>query len=184
MANKQVSEGLEFFDGRPVEKYRGKFSAPFDLDPETGLGIDSGSQVTFIVTARCQTPRFKDAPKSGELIRENTFKVEAVVPVSSDEAKFLLDNMGELVEGVNEGLIESQIVLDFYPKGADSSLQDPSDLFGSNPLVDHPSPLDGTMGPSEREEDESAPKAVEPWRLIDQPMFDLDLKPTFKVVEI
>lgn len=179
---KSIVDNQEFFDGRPVEKYRGKFSAPFDLNEEAGLGIDSGSQVTFIVTARCQTPRFKDAPKSGELIRENTFKVEAVVPIASDEAKFLLDNMGELVEGVNDGLIESQMTTPLPSSMPSVDLCEPQGFFETTPLVTPVNVGEGTLGSLEEEAVSVSHSAA--WSPFDQPMFDTELNPTFEVVEI
>ena len=43
--------------------------------------------------------------------RINTFKLEGLVALDPDRAKQVYDTLGEHIEGVNEGLVETSFVL-------------------------------------------------------------------------
>lgn len=103
---KKLEDGVEFFDGKPVEIYEGRFSGGFQISEFDGPDISYGDQVTFLVTARVQTPKFSTERRTGQLKRLNTMKVEDVQPLSRDRAKYLLDQMGASVVGVNDGVLE------------------------------------------------------------------------------
>ena len=105
---KRLEDGVEFFDGKPVEIYEGRFSGGFQISEFDGPDISYGDQVTFLVTARVQTPKFSTERRTGQLKRLNTMKVEDVQPLSRDRAKYLLDQMGASVVGVNDGMLESK----------------------------------------------------------------------------
>jgi hypothetical protein len=104
--SKERRDGREFFDGEPVDIYEGRFVGPFIMDEVNGATISNGDLVTFIVTARVDTPKFAYVKKSGDLKRANSMKVTSVTPIDGDKAKFLYDSLGEDVEGINEGIIE------------------------------------------------------------------------------
>lgn len=104
--SKELRDGREFFDGEPVDVYEGRFTGGFLIDEESGATMSNGDLVTFIVTARVDMPKFGYVKKSGDLKRSNTMKVEAVVPVDSDKAKYMYDSIEVDVEGVNAGIIE------------------------------------------------------------------------------
>ena len=103
---KILVDGREFFDGEPVEIYEAKFGGSFHMLEETAAPLASDDLVTFIVTARVSSPQFKYVTKTGELKRSNIMKIEEVFVIDKHEAKWLLDNIGEDVEGVNSGLLE------------------------------------------------------------------------------
>lgn len=105
--SKDLRDGREFFDGEPVDLYEGRFSGPFIIEPEPGAAISNNDLVTFIVTARVDAPKFSYVRKSGDLKRSNTMKVVSVVHMDADKAKYLYDNAGVDVEGVNSGIIET-----------------------------------------------------------------------------
>jgi len=105
--SKDLRDGREFFDGEPVDLYEGRFSGPFIIEPEPGAAISNNDLVTFIVTARVDAPKFSYVRKSGDLKRSNTMKVLSVVHMDADKAKYLYDNAGVDVEGVNTGIIET-----------------------------------------------------------------------------
>jgi hypothetical protein len=104
--SKELRDGREFFDGEPVEVYEGRFSGQFLIDEDHGATMSHGDLVTFIVTARVDMPKFVHVKKDNALKRANSMKVQSVVPMDSDKAKFLYDSIGESVEGINEGIIE------------------------------------------------------------------------------
>jgi len=104
--SKDLRDGREFFDGDPVDLYEGRFTGPFIIEPESGSVMSNGDLVTFIVTARVDTPKFSYVRKSGDLKRSNAVKVVSVIPMDADKAKYLYDNIGADVEGVNAGIIE------------------------------------------------------------------------------
>lgn len=105
--SKKLVDGQEFFDGQVVELYQGRFSGPFYMSDQAGLEASTDDLVTFVVTARVESPKFSYVKKTGELMRSNTMKVQDAFMVDANEAKYILDNMGQLVEGVNEGVIEA-----------------------------------------------------------------------------
>jgi len=107
--SKTVMGGSEFFDGQRVDIHEGRFTGGFLLEEEDGVEIANGDQVTFIVTARTSTPKFTTTAKSGDLKRQNSFKVEAAFVIDPDQARYLYDNIGASVVGVNDGLIESKL---------------------------------------------------------------------------
>lgn len=103
---KELKDGVEFFDGEPVGYYEGRFSGVFELEQDAAA-LSCGDQVTFIVTARLDSPKFGRVRKSGELKRTNSLKVESVTQVSKDRAMYMLDSVGVKVFGVNDGIIEA-----------------------------------------------------------------------------
>jgi len=166
---KTVVDGSEFFDGQRVDIHEGRFSGGFILEEEDGVTISNGDQVTFLVTARTSTPKFTLVKKSGDLKRQNTFTVEAAIPVDPDQAKFLYDNIGASVEGVNEGLIESNLA---------TSLLSELESLTSIPIPEVQSNgLGGLVTGSE-----GIP--ADPWALVDVPLFNENHQPNFEVVEI
>lgn len=106
MAKKLNAEGIEEFDGEPVEEYQAKLNGIFPMSDTVGAEVATDDLVTFIVTARVEAPNFKYNKKTGALQRLNTLRIQDAYAISADEARYLLDNMGEEVEGVNAGLIE------------------------------------------------------------------------------
>jgi hypothetical protein len=105
--NKKLQNGVELFDGEPVEIYEGRFSGSFWMNPETAAPLCHDELVTFLVTARVDAPKFTYVKKTGELKRANTMKVQSSFVVDPAETKYLFDNMGFSVEGINSGLIET-----------------------------------------------------------------------------
>ena len=103
--SKDLRDGKEFFDGDPIEVYEGRFSGAFEIEAESGAVMSNGDLITFIVTARVDTPKFSHVKKLG-LKRSNTMKVVSAVPMDADSARYLYDNAGIDVEGVNAGIIE------------------------------------------------------------------------------
>jgi hypothetical protein len=106
MMSKELRDGREFFDGEPVDIYEGRFVGPFIMDENSGATMSNGDLVTFIVTARVDTPKFAYVKKSNDLKRSNSMKVTSVVAIDGDKAKYLYDSIGENVDGINEGIIE------------------------------------------------------------------------------
>lgn len=104
---KELKDGREFFDGDPVDLYEGRFTGPFIIDEANGASLSNGDLVTFIVTARVETPKFSYARKTGNLKRSNAMKVQHVKPISADKARYMYDSLGEEVDGVNDGIIEA-----------------------------------------------------------------------------
>ena len=113
---KTLIEGREYFDGEPVEIYEAKFGGSFQMLEETAAPLATDDLVTFIVTARVNSPKFTFVAKTGDLKRSNTMKVEEAFVIDKHEAKWLLDNMGEDVEGVNAGLVETGEQQDTEPE--------------------------------------------------------------------
>lgn len=109
--SKVLKDGREYFDGDAVDIYEGRFTGPFEMDEEDGAPISNGDLVTFLVTARVDTPKFSYVRKSGDLKRSNTMKVVAVIPIELDKARAMLDQLGESVEGVNDGIIEGEVTI-------------------------------------------------------------------------
>jgi hypothetical protein len=108
--SKDLRDGREFFDGEPVDLYEGRFTGPFIIEPDAGAVISNNDLVTFIVTARVDAPKFSYVRKSGDLKRSNAMKVLSVVPMDADKAKYLYDNAGVDVDGVNSGIIETPMI--------------------------------------------------------------------------
>ena len=104
---KVLKDGKEFFDGEIVDVYEGKFAGNFVMEDVQGAPLSHDDLVTFMVTARVESPKFTRVKKSGVLKRSNAMKIEAVVPLTSDKARFMYDSLGVDVFGVNEGIIES-----------------------------------------------------------------------------
>ena len=107
---KELNEnGFEMVDGKKIQLYEIKFTGSMLLSPEDAASISTGDLVTFMVTARNGPPKFDQHKKKddykGCYKRINTFKLEGLVPLDNDEAKQIYDNLGEHIEGVNEGLV-------------------------------------------------------------------------------
>lgn len=103
---KELINGIEYFDGEPVSVYEGRFTGTFDLDTDAAA-LSYGDQVTFIVTARVDTPKFSRVRKTGDTKRTNSMRIEDVTQVSKDRAMYLLDSVGVKVFGVNDGIVET-----------------------------------------------------------------------------
>lgn len=134
---KELKNGAEFFDGEPVALYEGKFSGAFLISESNGAPMSNGDLVTFIVTARVDTPKFSYVRKTGELKRSNAMRVQDVIPVDADKATFLYDSLGVSVNGVNDGLIETVSGSDPVDVNAVDQI-DPSfeDSFFGSEMVD------------------------------------------------
>ena len=104
---KTLKDGAEYFDGEQVDLYEARFAGAFFLDAPNGAAMSNNDLVTFLVTARVDTPKFSHVKKTGDLKRSNSMKVEKVVPLDSEKAAFMYDNVSIKVAGVNEGIIES-----------------------------------------------------------------------------
>jgi hypothetical protein len=104
-------EGFEVIDGKPVRLYEIRFTGSIILEPEEAASIGSGDQISAFVTGRVQPPKFSQVAKTGEYKRQNTIKLEALIPVGVEQASFICDNLGVSVNGVNEGIIETIYVL-------------------------------------------------------------------------
>lgn len=109
--SKVLRDGHEWFDGEMVDIYEGRFAGAFLIDPANGAALSNGDLVTFLVTARVDTPKFSHVKKTGDLKRSNAMKVEAVVPLDPEKARWMYDNLSVEVAGVNDGLIESAPVV-------------------------------------------------------------------------
>ena len=183
--SKSLSGNREIFDGQVVEFHQGRFTGAFEIPEETGVEIANGEQYTFMVTVRSTAPKFTTVKKTGALKRENTFKVESAILIDADEAKYMYDNMGVDVEGVNDGLIESQFK--DLPSEAPGEVLESFDILSALPVPEEfVKPLDEHIEPLETklvDEPIEGPKIIEPWKLMDEPMIDTSHK-TFKVVEI
>lgn len=109
---KELNEdGFEVIDGKPVRLYEIRFTGSLMLTPEEAADISSGDQVSAFVTGRVQPPKFSQVAKTGEYKRQNTIKLEALIPVSQDQASYVCDSLGVSVNGVNDGIIETIYVL-------------------------------------------------------------------------
>lgn len=104
---KELVDGQEFVDGKPVEVYDGKFTGTFEMDEFDGASMCSDELVTFIVTARVDMPVYGRVRKTGQAKRTNKLKLESAILVDAEKAKYMYDNMNVAVFGVNDGLIES-----------------------------------------------------------------------------
>lgn len=104
--SKVLNNGQEIFDGQVVGQYEGRIVGPFLMEPEDGVALANGDQITLLVTVRVEAPKFSNNKKTGVLKRSNNMRVEAAVPLDRERARFLLDSMGVAVEGVNEGFDE------------------------------------------------------------------------------
>lgn len=104
---KTLKDGAEYFDGEQVDLYEARFAGAFFLDAANGAAMSNNDLVTFLVTARVDTPKFSHVKKTGDLKRSNSMKVEKVVPLDPEKAAFMYDNVSVKVEGVNKGIIES-----------------------------------------------------------------------------
>jgi hypothetical protein len=105
--SKILKDGREMFDGEAVDIYEGRFTGGFMMDEVNGAALANDDLVTFMVTARVETPKFAHIKKTGDLKRSNTMRVEAVTPLDAEKARWMYDNLSVLVNGVNEGLIEN-----------------------------------------------------------------------------
>lgn len=119
---KQLQDGREFFDGEVVEIYEGRFSGTFIMPEESGAPLSNDDLVTFIVTARVEAPKFSYIKKSGDLKRSNTMRVQFAALVDAAEAKYIYDNYGEDVNGVNQGMIE--VPMDATPQETEQLFDD------------------------------------------------------------
>ena len=104
---KTLKDGAEYFDGEQVDLYEARFAGAFFLDAPNGAAMSNNDLVTFLVTARVDTPKFSHVKKTGDLKRSNSMRVEKVVPLDAEKAAFMYDNVSVKVEGVNNGIIES-----------------------------------------------------------------------------
>lgn len=104
---KILKDGAEYFDGEQVDLYEARFAGAFFLDAANGAAMANNDLVTFLVTARVDTPKFSHVKKTGDLKRSNSMKVEKVVPLDGEKAAWMYDNISIKVEGVNAGIIES-----------------------------------------------------------------------------
>ena len=105
---KTLKDGVEYFDGEPVSLYEGRLSGSFSID-EDGASLSHGDLVTFVVTARVESPKFSHLKSTGELKRVNSMKVQEVVQLTPDKARYLLDLLGRKMNGVNDGIIEDAV---------------------------------------------------------------------------
>lgn len=105
---KELVDGVEYQDGVPVLRYKGRFSGTWETEQEDGAALSNGELVAFVVVGRAASPKFDTDKKSSQLVRQNTFKIEEVIQLTIDRAEFLLDQIGKKVHGINEGLVETK----------------------------------------------------------------------------
>jgi hypothetical protein len=123
--SKILRNGAEYFDGEQVDLYEGRFAGAFLMDPPNGAAMSNGDLVTFMVTARVNTPKFSHIKSTGDLKRSNSMRVETVVPLDSEKAAWMYDNLAVQVTGVNDGLIEiSSISVNAEEYSEPSTIQD------------------------------------------------------------
>lgn len=102
MANKQLVQGQERFDGFAIATYDGKFSGGFDLDEDLAKDIGFDDVVTFVVTGRVGSVGIGET-KTGDVKRTNTFQVTSSVALDPSMAAKVLNSLGQAVNGVNAG---------------------------------------------------------------------------------
>jgi hypothetical protein len=105
---KQLQGGLEVFDGHTVKSYCGRLTGTFDIPNDIGIAVGTEDRVTYIVTARVQKSNLVKNTQTGEMTRVNTHAIEDVVALEPDTAIWVLGQIGALVQGVNDGLIEDE----------------------------------------------------------------------------
>ena len=89
---KELNEdGFEIIDGKPVRLYEIRFSGSIILTPEEAANISSGDQVAAVVSGRVQPPKFSQVAKTLEYKRQNTIKLESVIPIDPDQAAHVCD---------------------------------------------------------------------------------------------
>lgn len=103
---KVLKDGAEYFDGEQVDLYEARFAGNFFLDAANGAAMSNGDLVTMIVTARVETPKFAHVKKTGDLKRSNAMRITKVVPLDSEKAAWMYDQLKVKVDGVNDGAIE------------------------------------------------------------------------------
>lgn len=102
---KDLVEGREWFEGDPVEFYDIRIGTT-SLNATDAAPLCNGDLVTLMVTVRLGDPKFSRIRKTGELKRTNPAVVESCIVFDPEHAKFVYDNLGKKVEGINEGLLE------------------------------------------------------------------------------
>ena len=109
---KELNEdGFEIIDGKPVRLYEIRFSGSIILTPEEAANISSGDQVAAFVSGRVQPPKFSQVAKTLEYKRQNTIKLESVIPIDPDQAAHVCDTLDIKVNGVNDGIVDSIYVV-------------------------------------------------------------------------
>lgn len=108
---KVLRDGSEYFDGELVDLYEGRFSGAFLIDPANGAAFSNGDLVTFMVTARVDTPKFSHVKKTDDLKRSNAMKIEAVVPLDPEKARWMYDSLAVEISGVNDALPEASPIV-------------------------------------------------------------------------
>ncbi len=109
---KELNEdGFEVIDGKPVKLYEIRFTGSLTLTPEEAASIGSGDLVSAFVSGRVQPPKFSQVAKTGEYKRQNTIKLESLIPIDGDHAAHVCDTLGITVNGVNDGIVETTYVL-------------------------------------------------------------------------
>jgi hypothetical protein len=103
------NEGIEVFEGREVEAYDAKFSGTFEMDNLTGITLAHDDLVSFVVTARVTDAKFTTSRTTGIQKRTNTLAIEDVVALDMERARWLYDQLGKIVVGVNS-LVETKTV--------------------------------------------------------------------------
>lgn len=103
---KVLKDGAEYFDGEQVDLYEARFVGNFFIDSANGAAMSNDDLVTFMVTARVETPKFSHVKKTGDLKRSNAMRITKVLPLDAEKAAWMYDQLKVKVEGVNEGAIE------------------------------------------------------------------------------
>lgn len=106
---KVLKDGREYFDGEVVQLYEMKILGSAFMNEEDAAHLANGDLVTLMVTVRVGDPKFSHV-RTGELKRTNSAKITDLVSFEPDEARFLYDQMGREVEGINYGIQESRTV--------------------------------------------------------------------------
>lgn len=80
-------DGIEYVDGRPVELYEAKIINAVPMNPEDAVGLSDGDEIVLQVVVRVETPKFVSNKKSGQLKRQNQFRIHEIIVMDTDEAK-------------------------------------------------------------------------------------------------
>mgnify|MGYP003495303816 CR=1 FL=1 len=86
-------DGLEYIDGRPVELYEIKFVNAYPMEQIDAAGISDGDEITFLVTARVETPKFISQKKSGQIRRQNAARITDINFLDPDKARAMYDSI-------------------------------------------------------------------------------------------
>ena len=104
--SKELIEGQEYFDGEPVSLYEMRVVGSALMDEVDAAPLSTGDQITLLLTVRLSDPKFSHIRKTGEFTRTISAKIESLVPLDNEQAKYLYDLLKVDVEGVNSFFVD------------------------------------------------------------------------------